>query len=234
MIARFTARPRPGAGLAEHLQDGRLGRLRVVRRAGILLRVLRRDILQIGQIDLDFPLQAPQGVHPVIAAGVPYHRHRQRLGQQPGHRVGVVGGIDQVDVVGPLVDELEADGPQPLQGDGPAKVLVADGVVLAEDAPQRAAGEKHGAGAPRARDGRLLPLVEGRTGHHRRLRHPAYAGPRSPCAGPRTGGGRDCRSLDFSSFLGLPSAGGDKLRPCVSAPYPRFPPSRPVRRGLTA
>ena len=89
--------------------------------------------------------------------------------------MGVVGGGDEIDVVGALVDELEAEGTQMLRRDGLAPTLVADGLILAEHTLQGAAGEKEGAAAPSAGDGRLLPLMQCRPCSHRQGGHPAQA-----------------------------------------------------------
>ena len=166
-----------GPRLPHHLPDGGRCYLRVVRRPGVALRELRRQVLEVGEVDVHLALQSPQGLHPVIAPGVPHHRHRERLFQQPGDHMGVVGGVDEVDVVCALADELQADLPQPLHRYRFSEVLVADAVVLAEDTVQTAPGEKDGAGAIGAGDGRLLPHVEGGPGQHRRFRHPAAALP---------------------------------------------------------
>ena len=93
--------------------------------------------------------------------------------------MGVVGGVDQVDVVGALADEIKKDLPQTGDRDGLAKIPVADLLVLAEHAPQGAAGKKDCTGAVCPRDRRLFPFVEGGSGHHRSLRHPAQPPPLS-------------------------------------------------------
>ena len=164
-----------GAGLADHLPDGGLGHLRVIRRPGVFLRPFPVGVFEVRQIDVDFPLQGSQGLHLVIPPAVPDHRHRQGLLQRLGHCVGVVGGVHQVNVVGPGVDQLEENFPQAGEGDFFSEVLLADAVVLAENAAQGAAGKEHGARPPGAGEGRFLPLVESRPGQHRRFWHPAAA-----------------------------------------------------------
>ena len=74
--------------------------------------------------------------------------------------MGIVGGVDEIQVVGPLGDQLVADVRQALQRDGAAKVPVADLLVLAEDAAQIAAGEKHRAGAGFPGNARFLPEMK--------------------------------------------------------------------------
>ena len=86
-----------------------------------------------------------------------------------------MGGGDEIDVVGALVDELETEGAQTLRRDGLAPALVTDGFVLAEHALEGTAREKDGAAAPSARDGRFLPLVQRRPRGHRQGRHPTQA-----------------------------------------------------------
>ena len=83
-----------GPRLADHLLDGRLGRLRVIRRPGVVLCPLGVGIFEVGQINLNLPLQRPEGLHPVIAPAVPHHRHGQGLFQGLRHHLGIVGGID--------------------------------------------------------------------------------------------------------------------------------------------
>ena len=171
------------AGLAHHLPDSGLGCLRIVGGAGIPPCGVAVQIFQVGQIDLDLSLQSPQGVYSVVSSGVPHHR--DGLGvllQQPPHYMGVMGGVDEVEVVGPLVHQLAADPGQPLKGDCFPEVPVADLLVLAEHTAQGAAREKNGPRAPGAGDRGLLPAVEGSTGQHRQLRHPAAAQPTLLCA----------------------------------------------------
>ena len=169
--ALHEARP----GLAVHLQNGLPGHLRVVRRPGVGRRGLCRHVLEIGQVNLDLPLQRPQSFQALIPPGVPHHGDGERLFQGRQNGVGVVGGVDQVDVVGPLGDELVEDGAQPGNIHRLSEAPVADGLVLAEQAPQAAPGEEHGARPPLPGDGGLLPPVEGRPGEHRGLRHGAAA-----------------------------------------------------------
>ena len=165
-----------GAGLAHHLPNGVHGHLRVVPGGGISLGCLPVQILQIGQVNVHLALQGFQRLYLFISAAVVHHRNPQRLLQQSGQHVGVVGGIDEVDVVGALGDELPADLPQALQTYRLSEILVADFLVLAEHAAQTAPGKKDGARAIGAGNGGLLPVVEGGPGQHRPLGHPAIAG----------------------------------------------------------
>ena len=167
-----------GPRLPVHLQDGRPGGLRIVRRRGVTPGGRRRGVFAVRQIDLHLSFQHAQGLQALVPAAVPHHRHRQGLLQGPRHGVGEVSGIDQINVVGPLGDQLPKDLPQARHGDDPAEIPAADLLVLAEDAPQRAPGEKHRAGAARPRNRRLLPAVEGGARHHRQGGHPACPRPR--------------------------------------------------------
>ena len=99
------------------------------------------------------------------------------LPQQPAHHMGIVGGGDKVDVVGPLGGQLIADPGQPLHGHRFSEVLMADFAVLAEDTSQGTAGEENRPRTPCPRDRGLLPEVEGGPGQHRPLRHPTSALP---------------------------------------------------------
>ena len=166
-----------GSGLAEHLLNGGLGGPGIVRRGGVAPGGLRVQVLQIREIDVHPALQGPEGLHPVIAPGVPHHRNREGLLQHLAHDVGVVGGVDKIDVVGPLADQLQADLPQAGDGERFSEVPVADCLVLAEHTAKRAAREEHGPGAPLTGDGGFLPVVEGRPGGHWQGRHPAPALP---------------------------------------------------------
>ena len=164
-----------GPRLPDHLPNGGLGRLGIIRGGGVAPRRLRVQILEIGEVDGHPALQGHQGLHPVVAPGVPHRRHREGILQHLAHHVGVVGGVDKVDIVGPLGDELQADLPQALHRDRPAEVLVADLLILTEHTPQGAAGEENGPGPPGAGDGGLLPHVEGGPGRHRCGGHAAVS-----------------------------------------------------------
>lgn len=72
------------------------------------------------------------------------------------------------------------------------------------------------------RDGRLLPLVEGRTGHHRRLRHPAYA----PALGLRAQGPAPAGAEIADHWISPPSQ-VFQLR-AVTSPAPAFQRRIPV------
>ena len=164
-----------GAGLADHLPDGGSGHRRVVPGGGVLFRSFLVGVFEVGQVNLHLALQGPQGLHLVVAAAVPHHRHGQGFLQGLGHHMGVVGGVHQVDVVGPLGDEFLKNFPQTVQRNPFAEVLLADAVILAKDTAQGTAGEKDGAGPTGSGQGRLLPVMEGRSGQDGTVGHPAAA-----------------------------------------------------------
>ena len=91
--------------------------------------------------------------------------------------MGVVGGVDEIEVMSPLINERLADLPQAVQGDRPAEILMADLLILTEHAAQGAAGEEDRPRAPGAGDGWLLPMVEGSPGQDGKDGHAAMAGP---------------------------------------------------------
>ena len=164
-----------GTHLTEHLPDGLRGHGEVVRGVGIAPGRLLQPVFQVRQPDLHFSFQQTQRLHPLVAAAVEHHRHRQRLLQRRQQEGDEVAGGDEVDVVGALSDKLTEDLPQPLRGDGLAHPLGGDGVVLAVDAAQRAAGEEHRSAAPCTGEHRLLPQVQPGPCDDRHGGHPAEA-----------------------------------------------------------
>ena len=156
--------------LAEHLPDGIAGHGEVVRCAGQRPGQIAVGVFQVGQVDVHPALQRPQRLHPLIAAAVVHHRHRQPRLQRRQYPRQKVGGRHQLDVVGALGDQLVKYLPQPPGCDVLSRPSGGDAPILAVAAPQGAAGEEHRARAPRAGDGRLLPLVQ------RRPRHPQTGG----------------------------------------------------------
>jgi len=76
-----------------------------------------------------------------------------------------VGGRDEVDVMAALALQREHHVGESRRGDLPAHVLLADIVVLAEDAGQIAAGKEDGARAVATNEGRLFAEVRGKAGH---------------------------------------------------------------------
>jgi len=75
-----------------------------------------------------------------------------------------LGGRHQIDVVGALILETEKDFGQLRNGQLFPKPFMADGIILAETAPQGAAAEKDRAAAFRAADTGFLPVMQGGAG----------------------------------------------------------------------
>jgi hypothetical protein len=80
--------------------------------------------------------------------------------------MGIVATRDQIDVVHPLVLQLQKNVPQTFHGDHAACLTAADGVVLAKYTAQVASGEENRAGASCSRDAGLLSEVRGCTCNH--------------------------------------------------------------------
>ena len=188
-----------GPGLAEHLLYGSGRHGKIIRRGGELGRQCAVGIFQVGEPDIHQPLQRTQGLHPFVAAAVVDQRHGE-LGLQrredPGQEVG---GCDEVDVVGALGDQLLKDGAETLGGHILAEALRRDGVILAVDAAQGAAGEKHRAGAVGAGDRRLLPVVEGGAGNAQSRGHGAEAV--SPIGGTRRAAVAGTEAADHRAWM---------------------------------
>jgi hypothetical protein len=92
---------------------------------------------------------------------------------------GIVGGCDEIDVVGPSRLEGEHHLGKFPDRDGLAVTQVADGVVLAEDTSQVAVCEKDGSRSPGAGDGRFFSKVEVMAGDLGKLQGAADS--RFPC-----------------------------------------------------
>jgi hypothetical protein len=92
---------------------------------------------------------------------------------------GVVGGGDEIDVVGPSRLKGEHHLGEFPDRDGLAVAQVADGVVLAKNTSQIAVCEKDGSRSPGAGDGRLFSKVEVMAGNLGKLQGAADS--RFPC-----------------------------------------------------
>ena len=162
--------------LAEHLQNGGAGPLEVVRRGGVPLRRLRQGVFQVRQVHLRPSLQQTQGLRLFIPAGVPHHWHRPGLLSQSLQNGGSeVGGGHQVQAGRSLADELPEDLPQALNCQGLSRAPLGDGGVLAEDAPEIAAGEEHRSGPALPGKAGFLPPVKHGPGRHGEGGHGAHA-----------------------------------------------------------
>ena len=120
-------------------------------------------VLGIGQIDVDDAIQQAQGCCRLVAAAVVHQRQskasRDRVRQRSQDLRHKVRRGHQVQIVAALVLELQHHQCQALVIHVLSDVQLADGIVLAKQAPARAAGKKDRARAPAARDGRFLPGV---------------------------------------------------------------------------
>lgn len=163
-------------GLAYHFPDGVLGTGEIVRRTGKVGGQSTVRVLEIGQVDVNFPLQLPERFHPLVAAAVAHHRHREfgLQGRQDGGKK--VGGGDEIDILRPLGDQVFENSAQSGGIHGSAHGAAADGGVLAVFAAQGAAAEEQGAAAPGAGQNRLLPHMAHGFGHQGGSRAAAEAG----------------------------------------------------------
>ena len=176
------------AGLCQHLPDGRQRNGIVIRRAGKFCTCFGAGILQICQPDIHIAGQRPHRLRPFITASVVHHRDMQppRSGaaQRRKHPGQPLGGGDQVQVPGAFGLQFQKNLLQPRRVDGLAQPLLADGVILAVAAAQRASGKKHrpaaGRGVGRTAQAGLLPVVQCGAGHQQGI---------AGAAAPRLAGG---------------------------------------------
>ena len=125
----------------------------IVRGGGVAPRRLWVQVLEIREVDGQPGPPGPSGSPPGRSprSSTPPSTGRGLL-QYLAHHMGVVGGVDKVDVMGPLGDELQADLPQALHRNRPAEVLMADLLILTEHTPQGAAGRRRWSPDPRRRE----------------------------------------------------------------------------------
>ena len=128
-----------GARLPVHFQDGPGGDGKVIFGMAVAQSRGLVSIFQVGQVDLHFAFQPAQGFHLFVAPAVVHHRYGQfRLqGFQDGGQE--MGGGHQIDVVGPLGDQVPVHIPQAFHRHRPAPASAADLAVLAEHALEGAA-----------------------------------------------------------------------------------------------
>ena len=132
-------------GLPKHFPQCGACIVKIILCGGVFAGGIGIDVLQIGQIDLDFTLEALQIFDLLIAAAVPNHGNRQSTLQGLADRPGEVGGIDQVDVVYALFDQFKVDTAQTFDADSLSKSVMGDGIILTESAAKRATAEENGA-----------------------------------------------------------------------------------------
>ena len=181
------------SGTLDHGPDGADGPLVIVRCGGEPSGEGRVIVFDIREPDGDIGGQQADGFLGLIATGVIYHGDGElsadRLqGLQHGGKIG--GGGHQVDVVGTFILQFQEDFRKPAGRDGLSEVLLTDFIILAEAAPQGAAGEEYRAAAALPADNRLFPWMKGSTGYDGPGRRLAEALLRKPvdAALPRTEG----------------------------------------------
>ena len=155
---------RKRADLPVHLPY-RIGReCEIVRKAREALGKRRRDIFEIGQVDIDQPLELAQGVRQFIRVRIVHNRDPQAHGfgrqQRLTDHIQMRRGRHQIDVVRALRLQIEVVCGQHIGRLGRAERSVVERIVLAEHTVQIAPGKEHGAGATRAADARFLPVVQ--------------------------------------------------------------------------
>ena len=169
--------PSPAGELEKHLGQRRARDLRVVGGAGEPAGERRACVLEVGEPDVDDLPEQLDGPHRLVAAGVAddgqVHASGAHHADGLDHLRGEVPGRHEVDVERALAGKLEHDLRQAPHAHLVAEVARADLGVLAEDAAQGAAGEEDGARPGLARDGRLLPIVQGGAGHTQLVIGPA-------------------------------------------------------------
>ena len=172
--------------LPHHLPDGIGGHGKIVRRPGQLPRQTGIRVFEVGEVNIDAPIQRPQRLHPLVSAAVVHHRHRQLWPQRREDRGQKVGGGHKIDVFRPLGNEVFKQLPESGGVRGLPYRAAADGGVLAVAAPERAAAEENRAASPSPRQRRFLPFVEHGFGHEGGIRaaaeaplprHPVHAAP---------------------------------------------------------
>ena len=146
--------------LANHLPDGIRRHREVVRRPGQVSCQCVIGIFQVGQINVNFSIQLAQDLHPLIAAAVVHHRHRQ-LGTQSGRNGGQeLGRGHEIDIFRPLGNQILKNPPQARAVRGHAHRPAADGRVLTVFAAQCAAAEEYRPAAAASRESGFFPFMK--------------------------------------------------------------------------
>lgn len=171
------------ADLSVHLLDGAAGYLGVVLGERQPAGDLRPPELEVGQVDVDDPVEDLEGRDGLVTAAVVDDgqaeaglggddERLQDLGQD-------VGGGDPIEVVAAAILEVEHDPGELVGADAPAFVFVAGLPVLTEDAAQVAAGEEDGPGTAPASEAVLFAVVRtvaGYPGEATAVAEPGLAG----------------------------------------------------------
>lgn len=133
--------------MAIHFQQCRQGEVIVIFCSGILFGEGTAFVLKVRQIHVHIACKALEGFDGFVTAGVINHRNLQFVPdgvQSLPNMEHKMGGGNQIDVMGALLLQFHKNIRQPVCGDFLPKITAAYGGVLAEAAPQRAAGEEHG------------------------------------------------------------------------------------------
>ncbi len=200
----------------DHAPDGVKGDARVVRRVRQLAGKPGGRVLAVGQPHIHHTREGVHDLRALVGGGVVDHRESHPPVAREHDRIDdlrcVMGRRDQVDVVRPLVAQLEHDLGKPIDADGQAEAARGNRAVLAEPAPHGAVGEEDRARSALAGDWGLLPEVQ------RRPRHPQL--PRCAARAPRPVGPQRAAAARAELAGRLPS------------PQPaRLPPPRAVERA---
>lgn len=145
--------------LPVHFEDRRGGGLIIIRRGGQALCKRVVAVFEVGEIDVDLALEPAQGLHRFVAAAVVDDRNGELRLERGQDRRKKMRRRDEVDVLHALVDQPLHRRAERLRRQLAPEVFVGDRVVLAEGAPQRAAGEEDRAASEAARNDRLLPVM---------------------------------------------------------------------------
>ena len=136
--------------LPHHFRQRFLCPVGIVRRLTVTRRQRRIHIFEVRQVNIHQSGQQPQCLRVLIPAGVVHDGQIQSAG--PGllehrrQRRKVMGGRHQIDVGRPLFFQRKENLQKPLRGNVFARPAIGNIPVLAEDAAQITAGEKHRAG----------------------------------------------------------------------------------------
>lgn len=87
-----------------------------------------------------------------------------------------MGGVNQINVVCPLSNQLMKNFQKTFPGNDTPIMMVTDGIILAKDTAQSAAGKEDGTGPIGTGQTGFFPMMEGGTGHDGQGGHGTPAG----------------------------------------------------------